>query len=74
VSAIASLQKENIPIKTRAWHPKETFLLMELTRSHPELRQTPMNLVRLYNQFAVRLCVRKKTKLQILKKLSGLKM
>jgi hypothetical protein len=56
VSAIASLQKENIPIKTRAWHHKDTFLLMELTRSHPELRQTPMNLVRLYNQFVGRLC------------------
>jgi hypothetical protein len=73
VTAIESLMRKNIVIKTRAWELKETLLLHEIKTLHPELQKNPVKFVALYNEYAVRLNLRKKTKLQILKKMSSLK-
>jgi hypothetical protein len=57
VTAADSLQHRNMQIKTRPWEPKETVLVLEIVNHHTELRNTPLMLVSLSNNFAVRLGV-----------------
>jgi hypothetical protein len=66
-----SLAHKNVQVIGKAWSLRESLLLFHIVKDQPALKDTPTKLMLLYNNIGQKMdCVRRKTKLQIMKKLS----
>jgi hypothetical protein len=71
-TAAASLIKKDISLLGKAWTLKESLLFHQIIMLHPILKKSPQKLMQMYNRFCHKmLSVRRKTKMQIAKKLSS---